>query len=199
MSEGGVLAWKVQKVRSAPTLNYNNLQKPLRAPKGQRWNYDSATREWSLEDLPRPETAEYWDDLVVDAEIVKESTSNQGVGSALFVEHLVQPTDTFEGVCLRYKVSPTELRQANEFTGSNLYMAPNPLKIPRRATAVTSANATLISEGNGVVPRALTTDQVVRILLKKCPTMSKSEATAYLELNEWGIADAIANAQEDGF
>jgi hypothetical protein len=46
---------------------------------------------------------------------------------------------------------------------------------------------------------ALTTDQVVRILLKQCPRLSKSEARAYLELNDWEMDDALENAREDGF
>jgi hypothetical protein len=193
MSEGGLLAWKVQKPVVAPTLRYNNLQKELKAPKGKRWVFESTTREWSLEEVPKIVPADVVRDLVVDAEIVKESPSSPNDFFPYF-EHLVQPSDTFQGICVRYKVTPTDLRQANDFTGSNLFLAPNPLKIPR--TVMTSAETSFVNEK---VPRALTTDQVVSILLKNCPKLSKSEARAYLELNDWDIADAVTNALEDGF
>jgi hypothetical protein len=47
----------------------------------------------------------------------------------------VLPTDTFQGVCLRYRVTPTELRRANKMLtmmGSSdfLKLAPEVLVIP---------------------------------------------------------------------
>lgn len=44
--------------------------------------------------------------------------------------HLVQPSDTLQGICLRYGITPTELRQSNMFSGSNLALAPSRLRIP---------------------------------------------------------------------
>jgi LysM repeat protein len=197
MSEGGLLAWKVQKTVTAPTLKYNNLQKELKAPKGRQWVFDSTNREWSLERVvPNPvvmANAAVQEDLVVDAVVVKSCPSSPSADFFPFFEHLVQSTDTFQGICIRYKITPTELRQANDFTGSNLFLAPNPLKIPK--TTLRSAN--MVNDDN--VPHALTTDQVVTILLKNCPKLSKSEAKAYLELNDWDIAEAVTNALEDGF
>ena len=38
--------------------------------------------------------------------------------------HEVLPTDTFQGICLKYKITPTELRRANKMMGSNLSLAP---------------------------------------------------------------------------
>lgn len=205
MAEGGLLRWKVQKVVTAPTLSYDNLQKELKAPKGQRWVYDSTTREWSLEVVPMEvvtaDVVDNQDVVVVDAVVVKESSSSSSTSNfSPFLEHLVQPTDTFEGICLRYKVTPTELRQANDFTGTNLFLAPNPLKIPRPIIVSTAvANNSNNNETKEDVPRALTTDQVVSILLKNCPKLSKSEARAYLELSDWDIAEAVTKALEDGF
>ena len=42
------------------------------------------------------------------------------------------PTDTLQGICLSYKVSATRLRQANQFSGNTLSLAPKKLIIPLR-------------------------------------------------------------------
>ena len=44
--------------------------------------------------------------------------------------HKVQETDTFQGLCLKYKVTPVELRRANKMMGTNLKLAPEKLVIP---------------------------------------------------------------------
>jgi len=47
------------------------------------------------------------------------------------VKHVVLPSDTFEGLCLRYEVTPTQLRRANGILcGKSLSLAPPVLKIP---------------------------------------------------------------------
>lgn len=48
------------------------------------------------------------------------------------VQHVILPEeDTFDGICLRYGITPTQLRQANGgFSGTNLRLAPATLNIP---------------------------------------------------------------------
>lgn len=53
-----------------------------------------------------------------------------GIPGVDYVEHVVMPTDTLQGVCLSYKVSATRLRQANQFSGNTLLLAPKKLIIP---------------------------------------------------------------------
>ena len=53
-----------------------------------------------------------------------------GIPGSDFVEHVVMPTDTLQGICLSYKVSATRLRQANQFSGNTLSLAPKKLIIP---------------------------------------------------------------------
>ena len=43
--------------------------------------------------------------------------------------HIVQPSDTIQGICLKYGITPTQLRQWNKFSGSNLALAPLILRI----------------------------------------------------------------------
>ena len=47
-----------------------------------------------------------------------------------YVEHVVLPTDTLQGLCLAYRISATKLRMVNKFSGNSLTMAPSTLIIP---------------------------------------------------------------------
>ena len=47
-----------------------------------------------------------------------------------YQSHVVLPDDTLNGLCLKYKITPTQLRRANCFSGSNLALAPARLRIP---------------------------------------------------------------------
>ena len=53
-----------------------------------------------------------------------------GIPGVDYVEHVVLPSDTLEGMCLFYKISATRLRQANQFSGNTLSLAPKRLVIP---------------------------------------------------------------------
>ena len=48
--------------------------------------------------------------------------------------HTIQPaTDTFQGICIKYRITATELRRANNMLGTNLQLSPKRLLIPRRS------------------------------------------------------------------
>jgi len=48
--------------------------------------------------------------------------------------HWVEPDDSLRWICLKYKVNANDLRRANNFTGSNLKLAPRKLIIPKPAS-----------------------------------------------------------------
>jgi LysM repeat protein len=56
--------------------------------------------------------------------------SGKGVLGVDYVEHVVLPTDTLQGILIAYKVSASNLRRANHFTGHSLHFAPKKLLIP---------------------------------------------------------------------
>lgn len=56
--------------------------------------------------------------------------SGKGVLGVDYVEHIILPTDTLQGICIAYKVSASNLRRANHFTGHSLHSAPKKLLIP---------------------------------------------------------------------
>ncbi|KAG7369087.1 hypothetical protein IV203_031830 [Nitzschia inconspicua] len=198
MSEGARFPWKLQNVQYTPTLSYKNLRKPLRAPSGKRWIFYGSKREWSLEGIPKAMVAAN-PEIIVDAVLVDENgnlISEDGEDSSSvaatagtmanvpFFEHILQETDTFEGLCIRYQVTPTELRRANDFTGNNLRLAPSPLRIPNRnLIRHTDAQARTVGASDNY-PLPLTTDQVVHLLLNECSGLSKNEANAYLARTE---------------
>jgi hypothetical protein len=47
-----------------------------------------------------------------------------------YIEHIVLPTDTLQGICLAYKVSAMRLKKENGFSGNNIQLGPKRLKIP---------------------------------------------------------------------
>jgi hypothetical protein len=95
MAEGAMYQWKVQKVKNIPVVSYASIRKPLAPPRGKRWTFDKATKEWSLEDVPKYSNADV--DCVVDAVLVDENgklvngeeTSTTAV-TVPFLEHLVR-------------------------------------------------------------------------------------------------------------
>lgn len=64
--------------------------------------------------------------------------SGKGVLGVDYVEHVVLPTDTLQGLCLAYKITATRLRQANHFSGNSLSLAPKKLVIPLSKKALRS-------------------------------------------------------------
>jgi hypothetical protein len=145
------------------------------------WVQDEDTNEWRLDELvPQDE------ETIGIATLVHD---DGGDNPSLW--HQVQPTDTFQGICLKYKVTPTQLRQANGgFSGTNLFLAPNPLRIPKMAKHVVEAQ---VVDDNARPQKKLLT------LLQSCPSLSHSEAKCYLELNDWNLKEALSDAKEDGF
>ena len=64
--------------------------------------------------------------------------SGKGVLGVDYVEHVILPTDTLQGICIAYKISMTRLRQANHFSGNSLLLAPKKLVIPISKNALKS-------------------------------------------------------------
>ena len=148
-----------------PATSYRQMDVPA-PPAGSEWKQDPTTKEWTLHDKKGPPS---------DIPIV-------AVGN---YQHVVQPTDTFQGICLQYKVTPTQLRQANGFSGTNLLLGPTVLSIPGKP---------------GEIPPpmlVLTREQQMTRLRNSVPGIVTAEAKAYLELNNWNLEEAIQNAKED--
>ncbi|GFH52476.1 hypothetical protein CTEN210_08952 [Chaetoceros tenuissimus] len=224
MSEGGMLAWKRQKLHLRPTADYDEIKKPIQLPQDKAWVKDQKG-DWSVVDLvdkgvavaipvasqdsPSSDEKAISSDGVLNADIIiteeeidlqKERNTEKKVPKA--VQHIVQPTDTLQGLCLRYKISPVELRQFNRFSGNNLMLAPSTLIIP--AEYYRDKNIPV------PMPQVLTKDQLRSQLIHKFLAQfadkhdldgslifGRQEAVAYLEINDWNLAVSIDDARSD--
>mmetsp|Transcript_15637 Transcript_15637/g.22274 ORF Transcript_15637/g.22274 Transcript_15637/m.22274 type:complete len:232 (+) Transcript_15637:156-851(+) len=176
MAEGAQLPWKMQKVDASrgPAGNYSSLSSPLpKPPKGMKWEQDTETHEWQLIE----EVTLAPDNSLKGAEI---NNNNKGP-----LEHIVLPTDTLAGICIRYKVTPTQLRQANRFSGSNLSLAPSKLIIPVNGVVVVQKQDESSPEFK------------IHALISILPQLNRTEAQAYLKMADWDLKCAIQDAKDD--
>ena len=94
--------------------------KPSQVPEGKEWvRREDGTFE--LHDKVVSQSPE----LAVD--IIEEP----GPEGAYIFHTLNRDLDTLEGLCLRYNISRRDLQKVNTFSGSNLDMAPDVVKVPR--------------------------------------------------------------------
>jgi LysM repeat protein len=114
--------------------------------------------------------------------------TGKGVLGVDYVEHVVLPTDTLQGICIAYKVSATHLRRANHFSG-NLHSAPKKLVIPLSKQALRT--------GFIRVQDTDTKEYKLHSFLAEFPDINPTEAKAYLELADWDLHDALQSAKED--
>ena len=234
MSEGGIYPWKVQRIelprsggRAGVVTSYANLKEPLPSPpKGQTWVQDVQTREWKVvpalaveqDDSSPPAMARPADanDDGDDATIALPTTAVAVEAIPVIVEatatseggvryHDVLPTDTFQGICLRYKVTPTELRRANKMIAmaasstTSLKLAPKKLIIPAN-----DRNKELFLGGGSSsnAAKCPTREEKIATLIYKVSRITQnkltySEAVAYLELAEGDVTLAIENVYTD--
>lgn len=114
--------------------------------------------------------------------------SGKGILGVDYVEHVVLPTDTLQGICIAYKVSASHLRRANHFTGA-LHSAPKKLLIPLSKQALRT--------GFIRVQDTDTKEYKLHYFQAEHPDISSAEAKAYLELADWELKDALQSAKED--
>ncbi|CAJ1930481.1 unnamed protein product [Cylindrotheca closterium] len=114
--------------------------------------------------------------------------SGKGVLGVDYVEHVVLPTDTLQGICIAYKVSVASLRRANHFSGQ-LHSAPKKLLIPLSKQALRT--------GYIRVQDTDTKEFKLSFFQAEYPDSSQTEARAYLELADWDLKEALKSLKED--
>ena len=141
MAEGGLLSWKRQKVvQHGPVADYSMIFMSLPLPpEGKVWIKNEQTKEWTLVDEDVEQSTQnnssqgksikdQFKDYDFDARVSKLKKGYSDDHD--FIEHVVLPSDTFQGLCLNYKISSYQLRQVNVFSGTSLKLAPKKLIIP---------------------------------------------------------------------
>lgn len=201
MSDGGINPWKVQTIKlNGPVGDYSKLREPLLPPKGKTWHQDEATKEWQLVD----KNTQQKQDNEVAAAVVIESDEplscspllkKDAVKGIHYLEHEIQPTDTFQGICLTYRITGTKLRQVNMFSGTNLKLAPSKLIIPveTHPDGKTTIDAYHIRKAYYNSKEG----KVHAFLAEFFPSLKPKEAKYYLEMTDYNLEQAIVEARED--
>lgn len=133
------------------------------------------------------------DDTSTDELVEKDGQEEHptAVEGTHYLIHTVLPSDTFSGLCLRYRIKPHELRRVNRFSGSNLRLAPHTLIIPLGPDGQ-GLNGGKVREQNRNCP-----EFKLHALQGEFPSLRHAECKAYLELADWDLAEAIKAARED--
>ena len=105
-----------------------------------------------------------------------------------YLEHVVLPTDTLQGLCLAYKISATRLRMINGFSGNSLQLAPKKLRIP---TPTTKAGIMIRTQDK------TSREYKLYAFCAELINMELVEAKAYLDLSNWDLEEALRSARED--
>jgi hypothetical protein len=93
-----------------------------------------------------------------------------------------------QGLCLAYKVSATQLRMENKFSGNSLQMAPKKIKIPING----------VTKGMMIKTQDKTSKEFkLYAFVAEIPTLGLVEAKAYLDLSNWDLDEALSSARED--
>lgn len=114
--------------------------------------------------------------------------SGKGILGVDYVEHICLPTDTIQGICIAYKVSASQLRRANHFSGT-LHSAPKKLLIPLSKQALRT--------GFIRVQDTDTKEYKLHYFQAEFPDIRAAEAKVYLELADWELKEALKAAKED--
>lgn len=143
------------------------------------------------------------ENIVVGPETADEDTAGQieendgedehpaAVEGVHYLCHTVVPSDTFAGLCLRYRIKPHELRRTNRFSDSNLRLAPHTLIIPLGPDGQ-GLNGGKVREQNRNCP-----EFKLHALQGEFPSLRKPECLSYLELSEWDLSAAMKAARDD--
>ncbi len=122
-------------------------------------------------------------------EAPSSSTASLKNNECQFMEHIVLPNDTLQGLTLQYKVSATRLRQVNHFSGSNLSLAPKKLHIPIKMMYLNLNNDAGIGcsrsysnkggSSDGIRIQDVTTEEYkLHKVMAECPSMAMKEVKA---------------------
>lgn len=120
MAEGGMLPWKLDN-NKVITPALDDYGKPLpNPPVGHVWTFIKDEKKWELKPTEDSAASGSGDGAKVYSEPTKDP---------LILDHLVLPSDTLNGICLRYNVSAVEIRRLNNFSGSQIQFMKT-LRIP---------------------------------------------------------------------
>ena len=123
-----------------------------------------------------------------DEEEKKESCQDDAETLPEFFEHEVMPQDTLAGLRIRYKVSVRELRLHNDFFGDNFRLC-KVLRIPAKPGVTLKSH----KKSEEDVRR----EKISSVVHALGPWFERSAAQFYLDMQEWNVEAAVADARAD--
>jgi hypothetical protein len=208
--EGGFLPWKVNPASTCIYADYSKLHMPLPTPpKGFSWSKDVGGEFFlvdestgqrlkhlpspddlpsdDLEKMPSGHTSRTLEFEASPRDHERQQAFEESMAAAPeFIDHVILPSDTFPGICLRYKVKPAIIRRVNQFTGDNLRSL-KVLKIP---------TAYLIASGRPLVSQIHDRDVQLQIFMNDTG-LGSIEAKIYLDNHEWDAKKAREEWADD--
>jgi len=145
----------------------SDMSKPLPPPPtGYTWQQND-DHTWKLIEVPRPEG------------------SGDGYLSPppAVIEHIVLPTDTLQGICLRYRVSTTTLRRHNVFSGSNIKF------LKKMIIPLDHSQPVLLQQHNS--------RDIILQSFRNETNEGAAEAKLYLDDHDWDLAKALEAWRKD--
>jgi hypothetical protein len=220
MAEGGMYPWKMQKIKIPPTANYRTmaLGEP---PAGWEWIQNATSREWTLREREVMAAAVVHEDdddhpLVEQLNDNHNTMADDGTIPLAHAEpiveqsndaprhhHVVTESDTFQGLCLKYKITATQLRQANCFSGTNLTLAPKILKIPHVVHAQPATTLEMMQQQQQSSLHSSQENKIALVLQKSRGgaggemMLKRNEVRAYLEMSDWNVESALDEIRAD--
>ena len=167
--EGGYLPWKNKKTEDEVDM-LDIYGKPLPTPPvGSEWvKQDDKT--WELKQRV----------VINPANESPCTTDTYGL-----VEHTVMPSDTLQGICLRYRVSATEVRRVNYFSGNSIQFKKT-LYIPVST-----------EHSPGPVAQPHDSKEVLVQKFRNATGESIPESRIYLEEHHWDLKLAVVAWEND--
>jgi hypothetical protein len=166
-----------------------------RLQRATAWNPHTGREQLTVRPVPKKiavDKSNSEDDAATIATIGSNNEEEEEVAAPApvlgkdYVIHTVLPSDTFSGLCLRYKIKAVTLRQCNQFSGTNLMLAPSQLLIPL-TTAL----------GNLRLQDTSSPEYKMQMLLAEFPHLSSVERKAYLEMNDYDVDLTLEQIRAD--
>ena len=102
--EGGYLPWKNKRKEVVDQLDV--VSKPLPPPPHGSYWLQKDSGAWVLRETEKSDEPEQLNSVTI--------------ASPTVIEHTVMPSDTLQGICLRYRVNVTDVRRINMFSGNSI-------------------------------------------------------------------------------
>mmetsp|Transcript_24714 Transcript_24714/g.25345 ORF Transcript_24714/g.25345 Transcript_24714/m.25345 type:complete len:232 (-) Transcript_24714:91-786(-) len=164
------------------------MEGPWKVWRHQRIENNSPDLDSYGKPLPSPPPGYYWERLPDKSwELKKYQGPSLTPETIIFeapavIEHVILPTDTLQGICLRYRISAVSLRQYNNFSGS-AFRSKRYLRIP--------------VEPGLPVNVQLSSQETLIQRFKNETGESEREARYYLEGHNWNLPEALAEWSGD--